>query len=119
MSEQAEIKALREEIAQLREEVLKTRAEIDAVDDWANGLQLVWMQVLPLLLHEHPKAHEVRDCLALCAQKYEQLLAHPEQAEDGHERAGMYESAKRLHGLLTLLNQGEPIRLKAFGRRRA
>jgi molecular chaperone GrpE (heat shock protein) len=106
MSEQAEIKALRGEIAQLREDVLKTRAEIDAVDDWANGIHVLLVQVLPPLIRGHVNEPKMRQALQRCDDNFERLIAHPQQAEDHHEKAGLYESAKMLNRLLLLIDQG-------------
>lgn len=98
MSDSEQIKALQQEVALLRQ-------EIDEVDDWANGIQLVLEQVLPLLLEGHPKGEIARELLRRTAARYEQLAANPALAEDEHERIGLYESAKILNAQLTLIEQ--------------
>lgn len=92
-----ETELLRREIAQLRE-------QIDAVDDWANGLHLVLVQVLPHLLRGHPEAGKVKQLLQASAQRYEELLVHPERAHEPDEKAALLEASKMLYRQLELLN---------------
>lgn len=108
MSEEA-LRLMREEMQQLRESVAKLREEIDAVDDWANGVHVTLTLVLPPLLRGHPNEHLIRQSLQHHAARYEELAAHPERAEDEHERCGLYESGKMLHGLLRLPDSDDPV----------
>jgi uncharacterized coiled-coil DUF342 family protein len=98
-----EIKLLRQETQRLREDVAKLRQEIDEVDDWANGVHVTLTLVLPRLLRGHPKERDIRKSLQRHDDRYEELQAHPERAEDEHERLGLYESGKMLNRLLQLL----------------
>lgn len=87
--------------AALRQELVRLRAEIDAVDDWSNGVFMLLIEVLPQLLRDHPNASKVRDSLKRSAERYDLLLAHPEHAEDGGP-AGLYEARKMAYRLLAL-----------------
>lgn len=95
---------------ELRSEVERLRAEIDRVDDWANGIYALLADVLPHLLRHHPNVEKVRHCLQAADDRYEELRAHPERAEEG-EPAGLYEARKMLHRQLALLGvwpNGDP-----------
>jgi hypothetical protein len=104
-----ELRLMREEMQQLREDVAKLKQEIDAVDDWANGIHMTLTLVLPPLLRGHPKEHLIRQSLQRHSDRYEELIANPERAEDEHERCGLYESGKMLNGLLRLLDTSGPV----------
>lgn len=93
---------------ELREDLAKLRQEVDAVDDWANGIHVTLTLVLPLLLRGHPKEQSVRQTLQRQDDRYEELKAHPERSEDAHERLGLYESGKMLNRLLCLLDEHSP-----------
>jgi uncharacterized small protein (DUF1192 family) len=93
---------LNQEIAALRAEVERLRAEIDAMDDWAHGVHVSLAAVLPLLLRGHAEADAARRFLQSHADRYEELLRHPERAEEG-ETAAQHESPKILYDQLELL----------------
>lgn len=103
-----EVKQMREELGQLRKDVASLRLEIDAVDDWANGVHVTLTLVLPPLLRGHPMERRIRQSLQRHDERYEELQAHPERAEDAHERLGLYESGKMLNRLLCLLDAPTP-----------
>lgn len=86
-----------------RQEIAELRAKIEELDDWANGIHMALVDVLPFLLRGHPEAAKVEGLLKASAQRYEELLAHPERAEDAHEKATLYESRKNLYRQLALL----------------
>ena len=86
-----------EETRALRQEVAELRTQIDAVDDWANGIQLALVQLLPLLLRGHPEATNAHRLLQRCDDRYEELLQHPQRAEGPDETHRLYEAAKQLN----------------------
>lgn len=91
------------EIASLRREVAELRQQIDQVDDWANGIQQVLVSVLPFLLRGHPEAAKVGKLLRHYAERYEELLAHPERAEDRDDTPEKKEAGKMLYWQLAVL----------------
>ena len=86
----------------IRQTLLAMRAEIQASDDWANGIFLMLHQVLPLLLRDHPNVSKVQHLLEAADARYEELLAHPERAEEG-EPAGLHEAGKMMYRQMALL----------------
>lgn len=87
---------------QTRQALLALQAEIQATDDWANGVFLTLVQVLPLLLRDHPNVSKVQHLLKAADDRHEELFAHPERAEEG-EPAGLHEAGKMLYRQLALL----------------
>lgn len=85
-----------------RQEIGRLRAEIDAANDWATGLFQLLHQVLPHLLRNHPNVEKIQNSLQFADDRYEELLAHPERAEDG-ETAGQHEAGKMLYRQLAVL----------------
>jgi len=88
--------------SELRQEIVRLHAEIDAVDDWANGIFQMLVQVLPLLVRDHPNAKKVQHLLRESDTRFEELMAHPERAEEG-EPAGLYEARKMMYRYMELL----------------
>ena len=85
-----------DEIRKLRQEVAALRKQIDETDDWANGIQMSLLQVLPLLLRGHPEAGKVQQMLEQCVARYEELKAHPRRGGKD-ETPALYESRKMLY----------------------
>ena len=83
-------------------EIETLRAQIDATDDWATGVFLLLEQVLPFLLRGHPEAEKLQKLLQKQDDRYEELLAHPDRAEDD-ERIGVFEATKMMNRQLALL----------------
>lgn len=104
---------MNEEIKRMREDVAKLREQVDAVDDWANGVHVTLTLVLPLLLRGHPMEQRIRKSLQQHDDRYEELKAHPQRAEDKHERIGLYESGKMLNRMLLLLDGPAPAPTKS------
>jgi hypothetical protein len=86
----------------LTKEIEALRGQIDETDDWANGVFLLMEQILPFLLRGHPELDKIEKLLQASAERYEELQAHPERAEDG-ETAGLYEARKILYRHMALL----------------
>lgn len=101
--------------SELRKEVERLRAEIDAVDDWANGIFQMLVQVLPLLLRNHPNAANVQRLLQDSDVRYEELLAHPERAEKD-EPAGLYEAGQMMYRQMAVLGVWPDIDPAEFAR---
>ena len=91
------------EIESLRQEIAALRRQIDETDDWANGIQQVLVVVLPFLLRGHPEAGKVEGLLRRYADRYDELLAHPERAEDRHDTPEKLEAGKMLYRQLVAL----------------
>lgn len=87
---------------QNRQALLALQAEMNATDDWANGIQMMLVQILPLLLRDHPNVKKIQRLLERSDSRYEELLAHPERAEEG-ESAGQYEAGKMMYRQLAIL----------------
>jgi len=91
------------EIDSLRQEIAVLRRQVDETDDWANGIQQVLVAVLPFLLRGHPEVEKVEGLLRHYADRYEELLAHPERAEDRHDTPEKQEAGKMLYWQLAVL----------------
>jgi hypothetical protein len=87
----------------LRQEISALRTKVEEMEDWTNGIQESLIQLLPHLLRGHPEVAKVQSLLHASEQRYEELLMHPDRAEDADETAGLYESRKMLYRLLGLL----------------
>ncbi len=73
------------------------KAEIDAVDDWANGLFVVISQVLPYLMMQNPEmGRALQANWSEAAQMYERIDQGLEDATDD-EPLGMLEARKILY----------------------
>lgn len=87
---------------QTQQALLALQAEMQATDDWANGVFQLLHQVLPHLLRGHPNVEKIQNSLQFSDARYEELLLHPERAEEG-ETAGQYEAGKMMHRQLAIL----------------
>jgi len=87
---------------QTRQALLAIQADAQASDAWANGIFLMLVQVMPLLLRDHPNVSKIQYLLKAADDRYEELLAHPERAEEG-ETAGQHEAGKMMHRQLSIL----------------
>lgn len=97
------------EIEQLRQEVAQLRAEIDRVDDWANGLLHVLIDVLPLLLKQHPDvAAKIAPMWEGAARKFYSVTTETGQAESFSETVELLESKKMLYETFALLGVWPP-----------
>lgn len=107
-----ENESLKEEIAALREQIALLKQEIDSVDDWANGIQLSLIALLPFLLRGHPEANKAETTLRGLRDRYLALVNRPSRDEP----AERYEAAKMLYEELSLLGAWrQPVRQKTTG----
>lgn len=88
--------------AALRQKIEQLRAELDVAEAFANGIQLMLVQILPHLLRNHPSVAKVQQSLQFSEARYEALLAHPDRAEAG-ETAEQYEAGKMMYRQLAML----------------
>ena len=91
---------------ELRQEIAQLRAEIDRVDNWANGIFLVLQEVLPPLLKKNPEiASHLRDSWRAAAEKLDDLERGVEQRDDPEEAESLesLEVRKILYRTLDLL----------------
>jgi hypothetical protein len=102
-------------MSELRQEIERLRAEIDAADDWANGIFQMLVQVLPLLVRDHPNVTKIQHLLEASDARYEELLAHPERAEEG-EPAGLHEAGKMMYRQMAALGVWPDIDPAEFAR---
>ena len=97
------------EVEQLRQEVAQLRAEIDKVDDWANGVLHALIDVLPLLLKKHPDvAATVAPMWKNAARKFSEVTMKTGQAESFSETADLLEPKKMLYEMFALLGVWPP-----------
>lgn len=87
----------------LQSQIDALRAELKSTDDWASGVFLTLEQILPFLLRGHPEIAKIEQLLKRSEQRFEELCAYPERAEDGDETAEKYEAAKMLYRQMALL----------------
>lgn len=88
----------------LRQEIAELRAEIDRVDEWANGLFLALVEVLPLLLKQHPEVVErLEPMWRRAADRYTARQANPAQHVDEEGPIGLLEPRKMLYRQLDTL----------------
>lgn len=84
-----------------REEAAQLRAEIDRVDDWANGVFLALFDLLPPLLREHPQiAATIAPMWKKAAQNWDTLQTGTMQGESFDEPEGVLEARKLLYRML-------------------
>ncbi len=68
---------------ELRQEIAQLRAEINKVDDWANGVFSVLQEVLPLLLRKNPDiAAILEDSWRAAAERFDLITPPDEQQVD-------------------------------------
>ncbi len=95
---------VRELLAQeIEKSVAPLRAEIDQVDDWANGVFAALADVLPLLLRKHPDvAGQLEPMWRKISEQYN-TVDSTDQADDFHQTQGLLEARKMLYRQLAVL----------------
>lgn len=93
---------LQQEIEQaVQTAVTPLRQEIDQLDDWANGLLAVLMDVMPGLLTQNPAlAEQCEQSWGKAAAQFEALEIQPGQQDDFHQTQPLLEARKMLYGWL-------------------
>lgn len=84
----------------LREELDRLHARVEELEDWSYGLLVGVLAVLPPLLRGHPQVEQAHQVLQKADARYEELLLHPERAEDPQETPARLEPQKMLNRLL-------------------
>lgn len=90
----------------LRQEIAQLRAEVNRVDDWANGIFSILQEVLPLLLRKNPDiAALLEDSWRAAAERFDLIAPPTEQQVDlaQPEPLEFLESKKILYQQLDLL----------------
>lgn len=90
------------ELAALRQEVVQLRAQVEATDDWAQGVHVALTLALQVLMKDHPQAPKLHKMLKVAEERYEDLRRDPSLADEG-ETAAQFESPKMLNRQLGLL----------------
>lgn len=81
-----------------REEAERLRAEIDRVDDWANGVFAALLEVLFPLLRAHPEiAKELAPVWQRIAERFDAQTKGKRQAGNFHEPDEMLEARAMLY----------------------
>lgn len=89
------------------------RKEIDKVDEWANGLFTVLVQVLPgLLKANHPLAHQLEPQWRRASERFEHLSAGGSPI-DSDETLERLEAPKMLYRLLEIMSVWDECRRHA------
>lgn len=85
----------------VQQETAALRAEIDRVDDWANGVFSVLLELLPPLLKTHPEiAAALEPKWKASAERYEKVLQLQGQSEHFHESPEHLEARKMAYRVL-------------------
>lgn len=90
----------------LRQEIAQLRAEVNRVDDWANGIFSVLLEVLPPLLRKNPDiAEKLVDSWRGAAERFDVIAppAEPQVDLSQPESLEFLESRKILYRTLDLL----------------
>lgn len=90
-----------QELTALRAEVAALRADIDQADEFAGGILVLLLDLMPSLLQVQPAIAEmVLPRWQRAAEKWDQLSQNPANSDDEDERAGNLEARKMLYRML-------------------
>ena len=94
---------------ELREEVAQLRAELDRLDDWANGVFAALSDALLPLLKANPQtAAYLAPIWRSAAERFDEVQTEPGQAGDFHETAELLEARKMLYRQFAILGVWPP-----------
>jgi len=92
------------EVELLRQEVAQLRAEVDRVDEWANGLFCVLLDALPLLLRRQPEvASRLAPMWRTASERFDEVSTATGQDDSFEETLERLESRKILYRTMALL----------------
>lgn len=86
-----------------QEELRQLRQQLQATEEWAEGVYVLLETVLAHLLRGHPRAPALGQQLQRMAAQHDRLEQQPELATDEDPRASHLEPAKMLYRHLALL----------------
>lgn len=83
--------------------VAPLREELDKLDDWANGLFVIFSEVLPALLREHPEmAAQLAPQWAGAAKRFDALQTSGQRRTKDGESLELLEARKMLYRLFAV-----------------
>ena len=87
-----------QEMNALRAEVEALRAELDRADEFASGILVLLLDLMPPLLKAQPAiADRVLPAWKRAAERWERISQHPGHPDDEDETAGLLEARKFLY----------------------
>ena len=102
-----------DDVHALRQEIAALRKDFDKLDDWANGIQVSLIQLLPLLLRDHSRLAAAQKMLGHSYDRHLALSLDPTNGEPG-ETPELFESRAMLYRTFALLGLWPDVDPKGF-----